>query len=122
MPADVVPVIDMLAEHDDVRVRDGLLALELCEQSVGRRAAGAAFRGEELDQTRRAGLAAVCAWATAANDKREQEEKRERSELLIQREAARVCQHGCNPFLLSGWNAARVRDSVQRRVSRETMM
>lgn len=49
-PAEVVPVIDVLAEHDDVGGLDWLELAEFGQQSVGRRATGAAFGGEELDE------------------------------------------------------------------------
>ena len=57
MPAEGVPVVDVLAEDDDVGVRDGLVAVELGEEGVGGRATGAALGGEELDEDRECGVA-----------------------------------------------------------------
>ena len=54
VPAVVVPVVDVLAEHDDLGAIDGLFLVELRQQSVGGRAARAALRGEQLYQDRRA--------------------------------------------------------------------
>jgi hypothetical protein len=49
-PAKVVPIIDVFTENNDVRPRKGLVAIELGEQAIGRRAAGASFRSKEFDQ------------------------------------------------------------------------
>jgi len=50
VPLDALPVVDVLAEDDDVGVLDGLIVIELRQQRVGWRATGAALRGEELYQ------------------------------------------------------------------------
>src|SRR5437016_11717801 len=50
LPAELVPVIDVEAERDDIAA-----PCQLAEQRIGRRAGGAALRGEELDD-RRAGF------------------------------------------------------------------
>ena len=52
VPAFAVPVVDVFAQHYDLRCGDGLNAVELGQQSVGRWAAGTAFGGEELHQNR----------------------------------------------------------------------
>ena len=49
VPAERLPVVDVLFEPDDVGGGDRLLALEAGEQSVGGWATGAAFGGEEFD-------------------------------------------------------------------------
>ena len=49
-PAVLVPVVDVLAEHDDGGSGNGLFAVELGEQAVGGWATGAALGGEELDE------------------------------------------------------------------------
>ncbi len=55
-PAELVPVIHMLAERDDLYAIHGLRAHKLCQQRVGGRATGAAFRGEELYKDRSTAL------------------------------------------------------------------
>ena len=69
VPAALVPVVDVLFEHDDLGVIDGLIVVQLCEQSVGWRAARAALGGEELHQDRRPCriwpvCAAACGWVS----------------------------------------------------------
>ena len=54
LPAKVVPVGDVLAEHDD-RLAFRSVAVDLAKQRVGRWAVGAAFRREELDKDRPVG-------------------------------------------------------------------
>jgi len=49
LPALVIPVVDVLAEDDGLRV-------ELFEEAISRRATRAAFGGEEFDQDGGAGL------------------------------------------------------------------
>src|ERR1700687_5533125 len=48
-PPEMCPVIDVLFERDDLRVRYGWLLFQLGQQSGGWRATGAPFRGEQLD-------------------------------------------------------------------------
>ena len=50
VPAERLPVVDVLFEPDDVGGGDRLLALEAGEQSVGGWATGAALGGDELHQ------------------------------------------------------------------------
>ena len=57
MPAELVPVIDVLAEDDDVGGGDGLFVVEAGEEGVRGGTTGAALGGEELDEDRGAGLA-----------------------------------------------------------------
>src|SRR5919201_4553596 len=52
LPAQVVPVVDVLGEDDDLRSRDRLLAMEPGHDGVRGRTARAPFRGEQLDQDR----------------------------------------------------------------------
>src|ERR1051325_3762112 len=47
LPAELVPVIDVEAERDDIAA-----PRQLAEQSIGRRAGGAALRGEQFDDGR----------------------------------------------------------------------
>jgi len=54
VPAERVPVVDVLAEGDDVGGGHGLVAIQAGEEVVRGRATGAAFGGEELDENRRA--------------------------------------------------------------------
>jgi hypothetical protein len=56
MPSLTVPVINVFFKDDDVGGWNGLLTLELAEESVGRWAAGAALRGKEFDEDWLAGL------------------------------------------------------------------
>jgi hypothetical protein len=49
-PAEPVPVVHVLAERDDRHAGNGLLLDERPEQAIGRRAAAAPFRREQLDQ------------------------------------------------------------------------
>ena len=53
LPALVVPVVDVQRERDDLDVGDRLLAQQPRQERISRRAAGTAFRGEELDENRR---------------------------------------------------------------------
>ena len=55
MPAEAIPVVDVFLECEDFSGSDGLLLLESCQKSVGGRATGAAFGGEEFDYYRCAG-------------------------------------------------------------------
>jgi hypothetical protein len=50
VPAEVVPVVHMLAEHDDFSATDGLRLIEFCKESIGGRAAGTTLRREQLHQ------------------------------------------------------------------------
>ena len=52
-PANVVPVIHVLAEYDQLRPSDGLRTIKLLQQRVGRRATRATFGGKKLNQHRR---------------------------------------------------------------------
>jgi hypothetical protein len=54
-PALAIPVIDMLAEYDEMRARDGLGGVELCEEVIRGRAGGTAFGGEQFDEHRHSG-------------------------------------------------------------------
>ena len=49
MPAERVPVVDVLFENKNVRGGDGLVLQEMRKQGVGGRATGAALGGEEFD-------------------------------------------------------------------------
>ena len=51
-PAEVIPVSDVLAEDDGLGAGNGLFGVEFFEKTVGGRAVGAAFRGEQFDQNR----------------------------------------------------------------------
>ena len=55
VPAERIPVVDVLFHDEDLGVGDGLLALQPGEESVGGRATGTALRGEELDEDWSAG-------------------------------------------------------------------
>ena len=46
----MVPIGDVLAEHDGVGAGDELSCVDFCEKRVGGRTVRAAFRGEELDE------------------------------------------------------------------------
>jgi hypothetical protein len=48
-PANVVPVIHVLAQYDQLRPSDGLRTLKLLQQRVGLRANLATFRGKKLN-------------------------------------------------------------------------
>src|SRR5439155_21412496 len=52
-PSEPIPVIDVLAERDDVRARDRLRVCQCSKERVCGRAARTAFRREQLDQHRR---------------------------------------------------------------------
>jgi len=54
LPSKLIPVVDMLAERDHLRAGDRLIGDEPRQDRVRRRAVGAAFGGEQLDQDRRA--------------------------------------------------------------------
>src|ERR1700733_6601629 len=54
VPSEVVPVVDVLTKDDDLGVLNRLIVVELCQESVGRWATGAALGGEELYEDRRA--------------------------------------------------------------------
>src|SRR5258705_2277783 len=54
VPALSVPIVHMLAKHDDLRAINGLRLVELCQKSVGGRATGTALRSEQFHQDRRA--------------------------------------------------------------------
>ena len=45
-PSDAVPVVHMLAEHDQLCPGNWLGLIELLEKAIGRRTTGATFRGE----------------------------------------------------------------------------
>ena len=49
-PAVVIPVVDVFFQGNDLGAVDRLQGFEFAEKSVGWRAGGAAFRGEELDE------------------------------------------------------------------------
>src|SRR5271170_7782791 len=49
-PAFFVPIVNVLAQHDDLGAVDGLFLLELRQKSVRWRAARATLRGEQLYQ------------------------------------------------------------------------
>ncbi len=49
----MIPVVDVLAEGDDLSARNRLRVEQLLQQRIRRRTAGAAFRREELDENRR---------------------------------------------------------------------
>src|SRR5262249_51542111 len=48
-PAKLVPIIDMLFQHNDFRVPDSLLLVEPRQKRICRRAAGAAFGSKQLN-------------------------------------------------------------------------
>src|SRR5204863_6936437 len=52
LPAEPIPVVDMLPERDDFDAGDRLHRDELLEHAVGRRAVRTALRGEQLDDDR----------------------------------------------------------------------
>jgi hypothetical protein len=54
VPAKLVPIIDVLAQRNDLCICDRLVLLEFCEQSIGGRTTRAALRGEKFNQNRRA--------------------------------------------------------------------
>ena len=49
-PSLMVPVSDVLAEHDGLHAGDWLLRVKLFEDSIGRRTVRASFGSEELDE------------------------------------------------------------------------
>ena len=75
LPAEIIPIVDVKAERDYV-----ISARDFAEQRVGRRAGGAALRGEELDDDGR-GLARRRGSRRAYQ--REQEESGEQPELHL---------------------------------------
>ncbi len=46
VPAEAVPVVDVFTQHDDLGAIDGLIVVELREESVCGRTAGAALGGK----------------------------------------------------------------------------
>ena len=57
-PAQVVPVIHVLTEHDQMSSRDRLGTIQLLQQRVRRRTTGATFGCKQLNQNRGRGIAA----------------------------------------------------------------
>ena len=76
MPAELVPVVDMLFERDDLRPRNGLRPVQPRQQIVGRRATRTAFAGEQFDDHRSPGI--VGKSGRAAGGKRQGEETKSR--------------------------------------------
>src|ERR1700733_7334057 len=78
VPAEVVPVVHMLAQDDDFSTSDGLILVEFCQEGIGRRAARTPLRGEQLHQngiaTCRAGLG--CADIACDEDSRQRCDER----------------------------------------------
>ena len=58
-PAIVVPVSDVLAEHDQLGARNGLVLVQFLQHDVGRRTARASFGSEELDENGDAGVRGI---------------------------------------------------------------
>lgn len=54
-PAEMIPVIDVLADDDQVGSGNGLLLVQRFQQAIGGRTTGAAFGGEQLEKNRNAG-------------------------------------------------------------------
>jgi hypothetical protein len=54
VPAEVVPVVNVLAQNDDLGSCDGLALVKLGQQSIGRRTARTTFRREKFHENRRA--------------------------------------------------------------------
>src|SRR5690348_4038036 len=61
-PALLVPVSDVLAQNDQLSSWDRLVVIQALENDVGRRTAGATFRGKELDQHGDARLRGGWSW------------------------------------------------------------
>jgi len=49
VPAEMVPIVDMLFESDDFRAIEGLFFGQFLEQGIGRRATGTAFGSKQFD-------------------------------------------------------------------------
>ena len=55
VPAEMVPIVDMLFESYDFRAIDGLLFGQFLEQRIGRRATRTAFGSKQFDDDRSSG-------------------------------------------------------------------
>src|SRR6185369_14230138 len=80
-PAVAVPVVDVLAQHDEVRTGDGLLRVKFLQELIGRWAARATLRREKLNEDRvvvsvAGGVLFLCIWRCEGGNCQETEEQR----------------------------------------------